>query len=873
MRGMYYPSVYPRPSRLRRLLRAAARRLLVVGAVLLALALLLTLVAAIFITRPFPDYRGTVRVEGLSSQVEILRDEFGVPHIYAASDEDLAFGQGYAHAQDRFWQMEFWRRIGAGRLAEVLGPGLVETDRYLRTMGFARVAREEFERLPSEERRWLEAYAAGVNAYIGSRPPRRLGLEFAILGLTGVTWELEAWTPVHTLTWAKIMAQDLSGNLDTELRNLRALLAGSRPLARALDVAYPPEHPVIVDPQELEAFRAELGIEVPAPGDGPLARFRTGQRGIGSNSWVIGPSLSATGGALLANDMHLSVQMPSIWYEVGLHRSDGSHSLRGYSFPGVPGVVAGQNQDIAWGITNLGGDVQDLFVEQIDPEDPDRYLHDGRWQDMERRVEEIRVEGQSLPVEHVVRSTRRGPVISDLAAFSRWASVRVGAGETGGSEPGGIERASTTALSLGWTALEPGTIVQALYALNRARNHGEFRDAVELWDVPGQNLVYADREGTIAYQSTGVHPIRSAHQGQLPARGGNGEDWNGRVPFDHLPGALNPPKGYIVTANNPVTDTSYEYMLGRNFANGYRARRIVELIEESPAPIDAARIGEIHADVTSLHAEDVLPYLTALTPESVWLAWDRARPRAEHPWRDDPDGARELIAASLAVLTDWNAALDTESAGALIFSAFWNELVREALSDEVPAAMWPPLSLAESELVMRALLEDADHPIWDDRLTEPVEGRADILRRAMGTALVAVSARLGDDPRSWRWGDAHTVTFRNGSLGQSGIAPVEALFNRGPYPVPGGPSTVNVSHWLLEDAFGTTVIASQRAIYDLADPSRSRFMHPTGQSGHPFHPHYADYIDAWLETRYHPSNWRREDVLESAGRRRLILQP
>lgn len=835
--------------------------------IIAVLAGVLFAVAAFVLTRPFPDYRGRVEVAGITAPVEILRDGYGVPHIYAETLNDLAFGQGYAHAQDRFWQMEFWRRIGAGRLAEILGEDLIETDRYLRTMGFARVAEIEYRELPPSVREWLQSYAAGVNAYTASRPPGKLGLEFAILGLNGVRWDVEPWHPVDTLTWAKIMAQDLSNNLGTEIANLGAIVGGGRPLARLISPPYPASHPVIVSSDELKSFRRQLGIEV-ASEDGPVASYRATRGGVGSNSWVIAPELTAGEGALLANDMHLSVQMPSIWYEVGLHLVDGTHSLRGYSFPGVPGIVAGQNDTIAWGITNLGGDVQDLFLEDIDPENRDRYRDGGEWREMERRVEKIYVSGRDRPVKHVVRRTSRGPVISDLSGYTSWTNVRLDS-----DRPPGIERASATALSIGWPALEPGTIIRSIFALNQASDYEGFRDALRLWDVPGQNFVYADSAGNIAYQATGAHPIRTDHIGQLPARAGIGERWSGRVAFDQLPGAFNPDKGYIVTANNPVIAPGLGPFLGIDFANGYRARRIVELIEASDDPIDPDRIAEIQGDVVSLFAIDALPYLNSISVDEAVDAWDASWVDVDNPVERDTQRERALISAAITSLDDWNAELTTDSPEAVVFGYVWMKLIEAVLSDEFPPWAWPPISIRESQTIIVDLLPQREHPAWDDRLTPTIESRDEILARAIASGAIAAGDAMGDDPKKWRWGDLHQVHFRNESLGRSGIALIEALFNRGPFPAPGGATTVNVSIWETAVPFQPTVIASQRAIYDLGDPSKSRFIHPTGQSGHPFHRHYDDFIEPWLEIEYHPANWRREDVEADAGRRRIELRP
>lgn len=864
-------------SRRRPLVRGLILGLVSVGTLLSVAAI----VFVWFVRRPFPDYRAMVDVPGVSAPVEVFRDEYGVPHIFATTSQDAAFAQGYVHAQDRFWQMEFWRRIGAGRLAEILGEGLVETDRYLRTMGFRRVAEREFEAMPEPYRGWLEAYAAGVNAYVTTRRPARLGLEFAVLALTDVRFEIDPWSPVDTLTWAKIMAQDLSGNLGTELTNLRNLAAGGRPLVRLLAPPYRDDMPVIVRPDEVSV--APGGGDAVAPV--PVGVARTGHSGIGSNNWVIAGSRTDSGAPILANDMHLAVQLPSIWYEIGVHvvpaagtAAAGSEalSLRGYSFPGVPGVIAGQNGEIAWGVTNLGGDVQDLYRETLDPEEPDRYRDGATWRSMTTRTEEIYVAGEEEPIRHRVRETVRGPVITDLAAYATFADVH--ADSEAPSDAPDLDSVAPTALSLRWTALQPSTIVRAIYDLNRAIDYTSFKAALELWDVPGQNVVFADRFGTIAYQATGRHPVRDGQEGQFPADGSGEAGWRDAVPYRAMPAVRDPEKGYIVTANNPVTDESYPWFLGMNFANGYRAARITELIERAGTAITPATVESMHADVLSIPAREMTPYLVALDADTLWEAWQRARSAWVHPAAlerdpDDDERAREIIGDAHTALAAWDYRLTRESSGAAIYGFVWMEIIERVLADEGATWAWPSLSVTTSESVIYAIIDDPDHSAWDDRTTATVERRDDVLAVAFAAGVLAAREELGDDVTDWEWGAVHRVEFRNATLGESGIGPVERIFNRGPFPAPGGPSTVNVAHWSVAEPFALTSIASQRAIYDLSDPSASRFIHPTGQSGHPFHRHYDDFMAPWNEVQYHPANWTREEIEASAGRRRLVLRP
>ena len=783
------------------------------------LILLLVIVAAgggyFVIRRGFPTVNGTIKVAGLQSQVEVYRDSWGVPHIYASNPHDLFFAQGYVHAQDRFWQMEFWRRIGSGRLAEIIGPSALDSDIFIRTVGWHRAAAQELELMNDEMRAVLEAYAEGVNAYISTHRGR-LGLEFTILGLTGVKFDPEPWTPLNTLTWAKVMAWDLGGNRSDEL--LRAQIA-ARLGTSAVEVLMPPypdDYPVIVPHPLAEATLKAL----------PEAAFDFHPLGtgndIGSNSWVVAGSRTETGMPILANDPHLGIQMPSIWYEIGLHCEpvgpDCPYDVVGVSFASTPGVVIGHNDHIAWGVTNLGPDVQDLFIERVNPENPNQYEYQGEWLDMEIVREEIRVAGEEEPVVVNVRLTRHGPIINDVAGGPEedWAF---------GWQP----------LALSWTALQPGTLIRSILLLDRASNWDEFREALSYWDVPSQNFVYADVEGNIGYQAPGRIPIRASGDGSMPVPGWTGEyEWVNYIPFDELPRAFNPEEGYIVTANNAVVGPDYPHFLSMDWSPGYRARRIVELIE-ADASLSLADMQVMHGDSSPVYAQDILPYLLTLTS-------------------DEP-----RLADALDLLRAWDGRAMRDSAGAALFEAFRLHLVDLTFGDELGEQL-PRRARSTAGVALVNLLADEASPWFDDVTTPQVETRDEILLKAMEEAVEELTETLGRDMNRWRWGDLHTATFENQSLGQSGIGLVEALFNRGPVPVDGSIATVNNTSYSLSRPYGVVIVPSYRQIVHLGDFTQSVSMHTTGQSGHPYHPHYGDMIDPWRNIEYHPMLWERTNV-------------
>ena len=857
----------------------------IVGWVALAvggIAVVAALVLVWAVRRPFPRERGRVAVPGIENQVEVYRDEFGVAHIYGRSAEDVYFAQGYVHAQDRFWQMEFWRRLSAGRLSEYFGETTVGTDRYIRTMGFSEIAEAEYALLSERERRWLEAYAAGVNEYTSSRPPAALGLEFALLSVQGVDIDIEPWRPADTLRWVKIMAIDLSAMAWVEVANLTRLRTGGTALQSLLQPSYRDGMPYIVDADELEEQRLRLGLP-PLPAQTVPPRTPTAHGGYtgGSNSWAVGPALSATGAPIVANDAHLAVQIPSIWYQVGLHvRHDGNwesapdapgaasgagdeFSVRGYGFAGSPGIILGQNSKVAWALTNTRADPQDYVVERIDPADPNRYWDEGGWVPMSVRVEEILVNGRDEPIRHIVRSTGRGPVMTDLESLDRWASFAV---SDDAAFPDNVELSE---LSLRWTALEPGTIFRSVMNVNRARTAMEVREALRDWDSPGQNLVFADNAGTIGYQTAGRYPIRGGPGIFVPASSAAVDrQWQGMIPFEDMPFLIDPRDDYIVTANNAIIGPGYPYPLGSGFVHGFRARRITDELVRFGGNITVADVQALQTDVYDAQAAEMLPLLDDLDLAS---AYDEYLASTEN---DTETGVADLdfLGDALSFLREWDGEAAPESAGAAAWGYVSLHLIEETFRDETPDHRWPFGAPEDYLEAIRRLEPDA--AFWDDRTTpDRRELRSDIIGRAVVRGLLEAREELGDDPSRWRWQDVLTVEFRHATLGESGIGIVERLFNRGPFGSAGGGVTVNVAGWGLDDAFSVQGIASQRAVYDLSDPANSRFMDSVGQSGHPFHRHYGDLIEPWREGRFHPANWTRGEVEASAGARRLLLQP
>jgi penicillin amidase len=804
------------------------RRLLAfLGTILVVLVIAAGVFGFITVRRQFPQTDGVIQLPGLDAQVEVYRDSYGVPHIYAKTSHDLFMAQGFVHAQDRFWQMEFWRRAGAGRLSEILGESALSNDRFIRTVGWHRVAAAELETLSGDERQYLEAYADGVNAYIAANQGR-LGLEFFILGLTGVSYEPEPWTVLNTLTWGKMMAWDLGGNLDAELTRAHIAARLGTPAISALMPPYPDDAPFIV-PNPLSGASLE---SIP---DALYDMHFLGQGDdIGSNNWVTSGDRNQTGEPILVNDPHLGIQMPSIWYEIGLHCDpvgpECPFNLVGASFTGVPSVIIGHNDQIAWGMTNLGPDVQDLFIERVNPENPNQYEFRGEWVDMEIVREEIRVAGEDDPVIINVRLTRHGPIINDVI---------------GGTEENW--EFGWQPLAFSWTALQPGTVFRSVLLLGQAQNWDQFRTALSYWDVPSQNFVFADKEGNIGYQAPGRIPIRAGGDGSMPVPGWTGEyEWMDYIPFDELPRSFNPVEGYIATANHAVVGKDFPHFLGMDWAPGYRARRILELIEGDPT-LTLEDMQIFQADSSIIYAQDILPYLTSLNPPNT------------------------RSAEALDILRAWDGRAVRDSAGAAIFEAIRNHMIDRIFADELGEQL---LKRTRGNLMVAVpnFLPDPTSHWFDNKFTPLVEERDEILVLAIDDAVEELTKTLGQKMSNWTWGDLHVAVFENPTLGQSGIGPIEALFNRGPVPVDGSLATVNNTGYSPSDPYVVRTVPSYRQIIDLKDFDRSVSMHTTGQSGHPFHRHYRDMIDSWRNFEYHPMLWNRQ-LVETVAEDHLTLTP
>ncbi|MDN5789843.1 MAG: penicillin acylase family protein [Micrococcales bacterium] len=836
--------------------------------VLLVLAIVAAGILAIStVRRPFPQTSGQVQIDGLTSSVTVQRDARGIPTIYADNASDLFRAQGFVSAQDRFFEMDLRRHITAGRLAELVGESAVQTDRVIRTMGWRRVAEQELPRLEASTRQYLQAYAEGVNAYIGQAgAPGDMSLEYMLLERTNPGYRVEPWTPVDSLAWLKAIAWDLRGDYDDELT--RARLSRRLPV-KQIAALYPPyptsRNPPILSPQEWQPQPATEAAAATVPSalttrdaQGALDRTQTALdavprqlgRGpdIGSNSWVVSGAHTTTGKPLLANDPHLDLDIPSIWTQVGLQcrtvRPECPFRVSGFTFSGLPGVVIGHNEKVAWGMTNLRPDVTDFYLEQVSGK---TYLRDGVQVPLKERVETIKVAGSS-DVSITVRSTAHGPVLSDAVPQVAEAGDR--------PVVRGATQSNRFEVSLAWTALRPGTTADAIFAINRAGSWDQFRAGARLFDVPAQNLVYADVDGHIGYQAPGLIPIRAsatpgAVPGFWPAPGWDSQwDWTGFVPFEQLPWVKDPAKGRIVTANQAVTASTTPFLTSE-WDYGFRAERIRSLLASTPKA-SPEYMAEIQSDVRNIFAPVLVEHLLGTQVD-------------------------DFTAQAQRLLRDWDGSQPADktrdSASAAYYNAVWKHLLRLTF-DELPPDMAPDGG-SRWMVVMEQLIKDPKNDWWDDKTTPGVtEESGEILKRALVEARLDLARKLGKVPATWRWGRLHQLNLKHPVMSDSSVPEViRDVFERGGIELGGGNAIVDANAWdASTPGYDVTSGPSMRMVVDLSDLDRSRWVNATGQSGHAYNRHYVDQIDAWAAGASFAWPFSDEAVAEAA-QETLTLSP
>ena len=782
------------------------RALGVVLLIILALLVMIPLGGYFWLRTSLPLTSGMVRVEGLDGSVEIVRDRWGVPHIFGSTDHDAMFGLGYVHAQDRLWQMEMNRRIGAGRLSEILGDATLSVDKFQRTLGYYRTVQGDYVALSERSRTTLEAYAAGVNAWLAEE--HTLPPEFLLLGFAP-----QPWHPYDSLVWEKMMSWDLGGDYDMELLRQQLVQAIGPERTAQLLPPYPADGVNILASSDLAI--APAGADALFQIDSMLEQeFARGGRESGSNNWVIGGTRTESGSPLLADDPHLATSLPAIWYLAEI-QGDVIHSI-GATFPGLPATVIGHNEEIAWGVTNVGPDVQDLYIERINPANPNQYEVDGQWQDLQIFEELITVKGEDEPIRWAARSTRHGPLISDVSDMG-------------------------TPLALRWTALDPGdTTMDAFLGINYAANWDDFLAAQRFFVSPSQSFVYADRAGNIGYLAPGHIPRRvEGHNGMLPVPGwASAYEWQGYIPFEELPMTYNPAAGYVATANNRVVDDDYPHLLSNDWAPPFRAERIVELIEQmsdGAATISMDDMVAMQGDRTSTQTRQLLPFLIGLA------------------------GADERQQQAIDRLKNWDGEMALDSVAAALYQAWMLHLERAMFEDDLRTRLYEEMSTRANPLFMENVLaDDALASVWcDNVLSTPGETCADTALTALDAALDDLTERLGSNMNDWRWEKLHITQYPHNPFSQ--VSYLKGFFHR-TIPNGGDRYTVNVAPVRLAEPYIQTHAPGYRHIVDLADLANSRFIITTGQSGNVLSSHYDDLIRPHRDVEYLPMLFGRENV-------------
>jgi penicillin G amidase len=768
-----------------------------------------------------PQTEGERRLPGLSAPVSIQRDDRGVPHIFASTQEDLYTAQGYVHAQDRLFQMDFNRRMIAGRLSEILGEVSLPLDRWMRTLTMRRVAEFEVSLLNPSGLTALEAYARGVNAFIQHGP---LPVEFTLL-----RYQPEPWQPADTLAWIKMLAWGLCVNWETEILRARLIERLGPEKAAELEPAYFAHWPTI-----LPGATDFSGIGTSALARAAAARPFSGPSpysGVGSNCWVVHGTRTASGKPLLANDMHLSMGIPAIWYEN--HLECPTLLVTGVTFPGIPGIVSGHNGKVAWGYTNGFADVQDLYMEHLrrKPDGGVEAEFKGTWEPVTRLQETIQVKGKP-DVQHEVLVTRHGPVINELSP----------------------ELMGETPLALRWTALEPNGMIECMGSLFRAQNCQEFHEALRGWHTPSQNTLYADVEGNIGYTLTGAIPVRAEGDGSVPVPGWTGEfEWTYYIPFEDLPHQINPPQGYFASANNRVAGAEYPYNLGRDVISGNRAGRISELLE-SQAVLDLTFFEQMHFDQVCPPARRITAILGSLPISNPALTpiLDRMRVWDGILRADSPEAAvyevfyRRLVSMLLSEPLDEFKLQRLEGGTRL-------EAVRFAFSEFIMGKGPTPI-LMETSLFgyrtlewLESLLQQPESPWYN---LGGGQQRQEIVEAALQDTQQILRTTQGERIDDWAWGKLHQIELKH-PLGSA--AALRGLLNRGPFPLGGDQHTVWATGAYTHQAEGQSVVsAPYRMLVDLGNLENSRSILAPGQSGRPTSPFYDDQLEAWFTGAYHP---------------------
>jgi len=780
---------------------------------------------------PKIKYDGVIKLSGLSNKVEVHFDNFGSPHIFAKNNEDLFFTAGYIMARERLFQLTINAAATEGRLSELLGKKSIDIDKFIHTWGIPKVAKEMINTLDDDSKKVLDNFCSGVNSYIkeiGSKLP----IEFKILQIKPIEWK-----PYHISGFSKLMAYSLSQSWYPEmLFGKVASIFGSK---KTLELwpYFPNEKPeklpdLVFDNLDFWENISKI--------DKKLRNFLGTDAGhLGSNSWVVNGSKTISGKPILANDPHLGMIQPSTWYE--MHLNGGDFNVSGITFPGIPFIIIGQNENTAWGFTNLMSDDLDFYNEKINPKNENQYFFDGKFKDMNIRYEKIKIKGGKEELIQI-RETHRGPIISDIHPMTK---------------------NSNDVFSFRWVGNQYWNEIESFIKLNKMNNWSEFSDAVSGMSSPAQNIIYADKDGNIGWRAVGKIPIRKGGNLLVPLSGETSEyDWKGYIPFDEMPYEYNPKSGFIITANNKTIPNNYNYYVSSLWHNSSRFDRIKELINN--------RFDLTTNDMKIMQNDYISPFARKLSKQII-------TPFENYNFQNDN------IKYSIQKLSNWNGNFAPNSKSALIFSTIMMKMLKNIYLDEMKIVgeevfnSWigPVGGRGNWAICLRNLegLFDGEYSSWIDDIStlDIQENLDDIIIKSVYEAVFDIEKNLGSSPINWWWGRLHVLTFRH-SIGNE-IKILDRLFklNIGPFETGGSSTTINNGEYSFSNPFNQVSGASFRRIVDFSNLDSTLFILTSGQSGNPKSLHYNDQTDLYLNGQYR-SILFNENSIKSNLNKKLLFQ-
>jgi len=772
--------------------------------------------------KPLPDYEATIELNGLSADVDVHWDEFGVPHIYSNNELDLYRSLGYVHAQDRLWQMTLSQLAAEGRFAEFFGADLVELDKYQRTLGLWKTAKQiEKNELNDNERQILQAYSDGVNEFIDNNE-NKLPIEFALTGIQPIKWN-----PTRSIVIIRLMAWELNMSWWTEV--MYGYLQSKLPTDQfeQLQLRYPKEAPTTLSESQSAKLTASL---MPMLQQEIKKRELLQMQGthVGSNAWVVDGSKTNSGYPLLAGDPHLGLDMPGKWYEVHLNLN--GKNLSGATLAGIPGIVLGQNDEMAWSFTNIMADDTDFFLEKVDPLDRGRYIIDSlsngtaNYSAFEKVREVIKVkDADDVMLE--TRYTKHGPIISDIYPENGLIDDQI--------------------IAMRWTGHDMSNEFRTLYQINWANTFQDFKDALPHFGVPGQNFMYGDKEGNIAMFSTAHLPIRTGDKVGIRMGWDPKQDWLGYIPHNEMPSVINPENGWIANANNKITTDTYDHYLATFWEPPSRIERITEILE-ADEKLSPETFAKLQNDVYSKHAEKLTPIVLDIIKNQNVFNFDNA----------------------VSYLENWDYKYTANATAASIFDVFFLNLTKNTLQDDFGLEVYTnflhheniPVRTMDALMMQTSATTDSNAFSFFDNINTPeIETKSDIVLKSMQDAIFFLSDSLGSQSEDWRWEQIHTLTLRPPLFDQAASDPeapsslkliVKNLLSKGPYSVDGHGMSVDNAQYNWNKPFEMVLGPSIRRIVDLSNLSSVQTVIPTGQSGSPFSKHFGDQTEMWLNGQY-----------------------